>query len=62
MTTKRSDAASEDVQDGVAVTFARPWTLNGVDYQPDQTAKVSSADADEVLRLGYARPADKKES
>jgi hypothetical protein len=30
------------------------------EFKPDQTAKVSAGDADELLRLGYARPADKK--
>lgn len=57
MTTKNS---APEFADGVEVTFARAWTVNGTDYKPDETGKVSPGDADELLRLGYARPADKK--
>lgn len=46
--------------DEVSVTFARPWTVNGTEYKPDQTAKVSRGDADYLVGMGYARPADQK--
>lgn len=57
MTTKKSAANPDEVQ--VKVTFARPWTTaDGKTYKPDQTTELGVGEADEMLRLGYARPAD----
>lgn len=47
--------------DTVKVTFARPHVgWDGKAYKPDQTADLSVSEADDVLRLGYARPANEK--
>lgn len=58
--TGKSDAPQ--VEGGVRVTFARAWTIGNYTYKPDETAALEATAADEALRLGYARPADQKES
>ena len=52
MTAKKTETADP----GVAVVFARPWTVDGKSYQPDEAAVIPTAAADDILRLGYARP------
>jgi hypothetical protein len=47
------------VSDTVKVTFARPYTdWAGKNHHTDATASLDRGEADHVLRLGYARPAD----
>jgi hypothetical protein len=47
-----------DPPGGVSVTFAREWTIGDKTYQADEDAVLDQADADAVLRFGYARPHD----
>lgn len=61
MTTSKKSAEPPHVADGVEVTFARPWSVGGYDYDADQTVTLDRGDADEVLRLGYARPSGTRE-
>lgn len=45
----------------VKVTFARPYTdWSGNNHNPDASASLDESEADHVLRMGYARPADEK--
>ena len=53
-----SNRAASPPPGAIKVTFAREWTIRDKTYQPDEEALLSSDDADEVLRYGYARPED----
>lgn len=48
------------MSDTVRVTFARPYTdWSGKSHSPDASAALDPGEADHVLRMGYARSADK---
>jgi hypothetical protein len=43
------------------VTFAYPrTTADGTEYQPDQTAELDDVEARQLIKDGFARPADSK--
>lgn len=45
----------------IKVTLARAWVdSDGKEQKPDATVSVTPEQADELLFLGYARPADQK--
>ncbi|MGW4028253.1 hypothetical protein ACWEFL_02855 [Streptomyces sp. NPDC004838] len=41
------------------VTFAYPRTVDGTEYQPDETADLDDIEAKQLIKDGFARPADK---
>lgn len=58
MTAKKTDPdAALTEAPKVKVRFARAWTIDDRQFEPDQEVELSAGDADEVLRYGYARRA-----